>query len=152
MKSAVKESKTSKKKTIKKTIAKKVPVKKTVKAESVKESPIKETVVKAVPKKSTKVCRFRKITHGTHRHLDGKTYKYGDVLVDEPKNLSNIVKRHFKQLDKIVDDEDGGAVLIVKKLDNGKFNVVNSKTGNPINEAPLDKVTTESLTGYSIDD
>ena len=113
---------------------------------------IKKTPVKKPVKTPVKThLRWKKITNGIH-YFKGNTIRKGDILQCQVHELSDIVKRHFKCLDKIPEETDGGLTLEVQSLGGGKFNVVNPKTDKPINEKELTKTEAENIVGKPIEE
>ena len=104
-----------------------------------------------INKPSPGVLRWKKITNGSHSYK-GTTIRKGDILKCYPNELSDIVKCHFKCLDDIPEESDDGVVLRVKDNGDGKFNVINSKTNESINETPLTKIEAEKIIDESIGD
>ena len=86
-----------------------------------------------------KALRYMKLTGGLHFTADGRCVKKGEVFECLPSQMPKTFLSSFECLDKPAQasNDDGGARLEIKPAGKNRWNIVNNRTGKPINTTPL---------------
>lgn len=88
--------------------------------------------------------RWEKTSHGVHLHGDGQEVRKGEILYAAESEMTERLKKRFRCLDKPTEEQiaafSGGAVLRVAKNEDGEgYSLINTITGDVLNEEPLSK-------------
>lgn len=83
------------------------------------------------------LLRWKKITGGVHVLADKTQVKKGDIFLAKAEDIPKSFASSFECLDIIPEKTDPGMKLTVKAAGGNKWNIVNTITGEVINEKPL---------------
>lgn len=93
---------------------------------------------KATIKKEDTRLKYKKESGGIHFHSDGQVVKKGEILYAHPHELSDVVKAGFTCLSNEPSYNDMPSMkLQIKARGNGWYDIVDSTTGNVLNERAL---------------
>ncbi len=112
------------------------------------------------PKKHEGKLRYKKISGGVHDHRDGQKVKNGEILyVDKdaqacfgPGSLSEVLLKGFECMDEQIKAATQGIKLGIKAKSAGWYDVVNTVTGDVLNDKSLRAADAKKFITGDLDD